>query len=48
MSLLLWVMHAVSYRHTATAIETASKVGALFIVVLFAVALVDARAIRSE
>ncbi len=33
------VMCTVLYRHTATAIELASKVGAFFIVVLFAVTL---------
>jgi hypothetical protein len=30
LNLLYWAMHAVSYRHIAMAIKTASKVGVLF------------------
>ena len=48
MNLLHQAMHVVSYRCTATALETTSKVGTFYIVVLFAVALVDAEAIRSK
>ena len=47
MDLFHQAIHPVSYRRTATAIETASKVGAIFTVVLFAVALAAAGAIRS-
>jgi hypothetical protein len=48
MNLLHWVMCMVSYRRTAKAIKTASKVGTFFIDILFAVVLVAARAIRSK
>ena len=48
MSLLCQVVHTVSYHCTATAIETAGKVGAFVMVVLFAVTLVAAGVIRSE
>jgi len=42
-------MRSVKYRRIAMAIETAIKVGSTcYIVVLFAVALVAAEAIRSE
>ena len=41
-------MRTVYYRRIAMAIETAIKVGTYYIVVLFAVALVAAEAIRSE
>jgi hypothetical protein len=41
-------MRAISYRRAATAIETASKVGTFYIIVLFAVALVAAGAIWSK
>ena len=45
---LYWAMRAVSYRCITMAIETASKVGVLLIVVLLIVALADAGAIRSK
>jgi len=48
MNLLHWAMHTVSYRHTATAIKTASKVSKFLIDILFAVALAAARVIQSE
>jgi hypothetical protein len=48
MNLLHWAMHMLSYRCTVTAIKTASKLGTFVIVVLFAVSLVAAGAIRSE
>ncbi len=48
MKLLHGVMHMVSYRHTLTAIKTASKVGSFIIDVLFAVALAAAGAIQSK
>jgi len=48
MNLLHRAMHGVSYRCTATALETARKVGTFYIVVLFAVALADAETIRSK
>ncbi len=48
MNLLRRVMRTVSYGHTATAIETASKVGAFVIIVLFVAALAAARALRSK
>jgi len=47
-NLLHWVMHAVSYRRIATAIEMAGKVGTCCIVVSLAVALAAAGAIQSE
>ena len=47
-NLLHQAILAVSYRHIAMAIETASKVGGFCIAVLFIVALVAARAIHSE
>ena len=46
--LLYWVMHAVSYRRIAVAIETASKVRTFCIVILLIVALAATGAIRSE
>ena len=48
MNLLHCKTCAVLYQRTATAIEMASKVGAFFIDVLFAVTLAVARAIREE
>ena len=48
MNLLHQAMCAVLYRHIATAIKMASKVGTFCIIVLFAVALAAAGAIRSE
>ena len=48
MNLLRWLMHTVLYPCTATAIKTASKVGAFGIVVLFAVALAAPGAIQSK
>jgi hypothetical protein len=46
---LQWAMRAVLNRRTAAAIKMASKVGhSFFVVVLFAVALAAAGAIRSE
>jgi hypothetical protein len=48
MNHLHWVMRALEYRRITVAIETAIKVGTYYIFVLFAVALVAARAIRSE
>jgi hypothetical protein len=46
MNHLHWVMRALEYRRITVAIEI--KVGTYYIFVLFAVALVAARAIRSE
>ncbi len=43
-----WVMRAVLYRRTATAIEMASKVGAFFVVVFFIETMVAAGAKQSE
>ena len=48
LDLLHWAMRAISYPRAATAIETASKVGTFYIIVLFAVALVAAGAIWSK
>ncbi len=48
MKVLHGAMRAVLYWRTATAIEKASKVSTFNIVVLFAVALAAAGAIRSE
>ncbi len=48
MNLLHWAMHAVSYRRTATAIKTDSKVGAFFVIVLFDVALAATGTIQRE
>ncbi len=48
LDLLYQAMHAVLYRHTTAAIEMASKDGPFFVVVLFAVGLVAAGAIRSK
>jgi hypothetical protein len=48
LDLLYWEMGAVLYRCTATAIKMASKVGAFFIIVLFAVIPAVAGAIRRE
>jgi hypothetical protein len=45
--LLYWVMHVVLYRRTTTAIKMASLFGTVFVVVLFAVKLAAAGAIRS-
>ncbi len=47
-NLLHRAMRLVLYRHIATAIEMASKVGTCCIVVTFAVALAAAGAIRSN
>ena len=46
--LLYWVMHAVSYRRIAVAIETACKVRTFCIVILLIVALAATGVIRSE
>ncbi len=43
-----WVMGAVSYRRTATAIEMASEVGAFFVVVVFIETMAAAGAKQSE
>jgi len=48
MNLLHWVMRTVLYRHTAMTIKMVSKVDTFCSVVLFAVALAAAGAIRSE
>ncbi len=48
LELLYQVMCAVLYQHTSAAIKMASKVGLFFVVVLFAVALAAAGAIRSK
>jgi hypothetical protein len=49
LNLLHWEICAVLHRHTATAIKTASKFGAYFIVVLlFAVTLMAAGAMQSQ
>ena len=47
-NLLNWVMGEVLYWCNATATKMASKVGAFFIIVLFAVALAAAGAIQSK
>jgi hypothetical protein len=48
LDLLHWAMPAVLYRCTAAAIKKASMVGPFFDIVLFAVALAAAGAIRSK
>ena len=48
LDLLYWLMCSILYRHIAMAIEMASKVGILCIVVLSIVALAAAGAIQSE
>jgi hypothetical protein len=48
LNLLYWAMRAVLYRRTATAFKMASLLGTFFVVVLFAVALAAAGAIRSK
>ncbi len=48
LDLLHGAMHAVLYRCTAAAIKMASKVCPFFVIVLFAVALEAAGAIRSK
>jgi hypothetical protein len=48
LNLLYRAMHAVLYRRTAAAIKMASLLVTFFVVVLFAVALVAAGAIRSK
>ncbi len=45
---LHWAMLAVLYRRTDTAIKKACKVGACFVIGLFAVALAAAGAIQSK
>jgi hypothetical protein len=48
LDLLHQAMHVVLYQRTAVAIKMASKVGPFFVIVLFAVALAVAGAIRSK
>jgi hypothetical protein len=48
MNLLHWVMGAVKYLHTTTAIEMVNKVDTFCIVVLFAVALAATGVIQSK
>ncbi len=48
LGLLYWETHTEMYRRIAMATKVASKVSVIFIVVLFAVALVAAGAIRSK
>jgi hypothetical protein len=48
LSLLYWAMRAVLYQCTSAAIKMASLLGTFFVVVLFAVALATAGAIRSN
>jgi hypothetical protein len=48
LDLLYWLMRSILYRHIAMAIEMASKVGILCIVVLSIVTLAAAGAIQSE
>jgi hypothetical protein len=48
LDLLYWSIRSILYRHIAMAIEMASKVGILCIVVLSIVALAAAGAIQSE
>ena len=47
-NLFHWAMRVVQYRRIATAIKTASKVGTIYIDVLFTVAMAAAGAIRSK
>ncbi len=48
LNLLYWAMRRVLYWRTAMAIELASLFGTFFVVILFAVALAAAGAMRSK